>query len=65
MRSPVGFLFLCMALLSSAHALTLAEAQRLALIHNPDLAGARLELQAQQGAELSVGWGDPVQRRKR
>jgi len=39
----------------AAHALTLAEAQRLALTHNPDLATARLELQAQQGAELQAG----------
>jgi len=55
MRSPaVGFL-LCMALLPTSHALTLAEAQALALTHNPDLAHARLELQAQQGAELQAG----------
>lgn len=38
-----------------SHAITLAEAQRLALTHNPDLAHARLELQAQQGAELQAG----------
>lgn len=38
-----------------SHALTLAEAQRLALTHNPDLAQARLELQAQQGAEAQAG----------
>ncbi|MFG6415196.1 TolC family protein [Roseateles sp. DC23W] len=37
------------------YALTLAEAQRLALTHNPDLAHARLELQAQQGAEMQAG----------
>lgn len=54
MRSPVGFLF-CMALIPSAPALTLAEAQRLALTHNPELASARLELQAQQGAEAQAG----------
>lgn len=55
MRSPaVGFL-LCMVLAPASHALTLAEAQRLALTHNPELAGARLELQAQQGAELQAG----------
>lgn len=54
MRSLAGFLW--MALFASAsHALTLAEAQRLALNHNPDLAGARLELQAQQGAEAQAG----------
>ncbi|MFG6489306.1 TolC family protein [Roseateles sp. BYS78W] len=35
--------------------MTLAEAQRLALTHNPDLAHARLELQAQQGAEQQAG----------
>lgn len=38
-----------------SHALTLAEAQRLALTHNPDLAQARLELQARQGAEAQAG----------
>lgn len=38
-----------------SHAITLAEAQRLALNHNPDLAHARLELQVQQGAELQAG----------
>lgn len=55
MRSPVGFL-LWMALVPGASpALTLAEAQALALTHNPDLAGARLELQAQQGAEAQAG----------
>lgn len=55
MRSPVGLL-LWMALVPGAsHALTLAEAQALALIHNPDLAHARLELQAQQGAEAQAG----------
>lgn len=36
-------------------ALTLAEAQALALTHNPELAQARLELQAQQGAEMQAG----------
>src|SRR5437868_4264502 len=56
MRSPAVGLFLSLALHASApHALTLAEAQRLALTHNPDLASARLELQAQQGAELQAG----------
>lgn len=38
-----------------SHAITLAEAQALALTHNPDLAHARLELQALQGAELQAG----------
>ncbi|MEO6280623.1 TolC family protein [Roseateles sp.] len=53
MRSLVfGFLLLWA---SASHALTLAEAQDLALTHNPDLARARLELQAQQGAELQAG----------
>jgi outer membrane protein, heavy metal efflux system len=50
MLSLVGFLWLAL-LASTSHALTLAEAQRLALTHNPDLAHARLELQAQQAAE--------------
>lgn len=36
-------------------AITLAEAQALALTHNPDLAHARLELQALQGAEAQAG----------
>ena len=55
MRSPVGFL-LWMALVPGAsQSLTLAEAQRLALAHNPDLAQARLELQAQQGAQAQAG----------
>jgi len=59
MRSPVGLLFWPALLIALApgvtHALTLAEAQALALTHNPDLAGARLELQAAQGAELQAG----------
>lgn len=37
------------------HAITLAEARALALAHNPELATARLELQALQGAELQSG----------
>lgn len=55
MRSPVGFLLWMALVPGAAHALTLAEAQRLALTHNPDLAHARLELQARQGAELQAG----------
>ncbi|MEJ6001131.1 TolC family protein [Paucibacter soli] len=35
--------------------LTLAQAQRLALTHNPELAGARLELQAMEAAEQQAG----------
>ena len=54
MRSPVGFLLWMALVPGAAHALTLAEAQRLALTHNPDLAHARLELQARQGAELQA-----------
>lgn len=38
-----------------SHAITLAEAQALALTHNPDLSQARLELQALLGAELQAG----------
>ncbi len=38
-----------------ALALTLAQAHRLALAHNPDLAHARLELQAMEGAEIQAG----------
>jgi len=54
MRSPaVGLILLAWA--CAAHALTLAEAQRLALTHNPDLTQARLELQALQGAEQQAG----------
>lgn len=54
MRSLVGFLWMTL-FASASHALTLAEAQALALTHNPDLAHARLELQAQQGAEQQAG----------
>lgn len=36
-------------------ALTLSQAVRLALTHNPDLASARLELQAMEGAEMQAG----------
>ncbi|MGM9481004.1 TolC family protein [Roseateles sp. NT4] len=38
-----------------ANAITLAEARALALNHNPELATARLEMQALQGAELQAG----------
>lgn len=56
MRSLVGFLWMTLfASASHALTLTLAEAQALALTHNPDLAHARLELQAQQGAEAQAG----------
>jgi outer membrane protein, heavy metal efflux system len=59
MRSPVvPGLISVLALIAPAHAhvgMTLAEARRLALAHNPDLASARLELQAQQAAELQAG----------
>ncbi|MFG6429756.1 TolC family protein [Roseateles sp. LYH14W] len=54
MRSLVGLLWMTL-FASASHALTLAEAQAMALIHNPDLAVARLELQAQQGAEAQAG----------
>jgi len=54
MRSLVGLLWMAL-LASTSHALTLAEAQRLAVTHNPELAHARLELQAQQGAEAQAG----------
>lgn len=54
MRSLVGFFWMTL-FAGASQALTLAEAQRLALTHNPDLATARLELQAQQGAELQAG----------
>ncbi|WP_457422037.1 TolC family protein [Roseateles sp. P5_E7] len=54
MRSLAGLLWMTL-FASASHALTLAEAQALALTHNPDLAHARLELQAQQGAELQAG----------
>ncbi|MDR7268187.1 cobalt-zinc-cadmium efflux system outer membrane protein [Pelomonas saccharophila] len=37
------------------HAITLAEARALAQAHNPELAAARLELQALQAAELQAG----------
>jgi cobalt-zinc-cadmium efflux system outer membrane protein len=53
MRSPAVGLLLLWA--CASHALTLPEAQRLALTHNPDLAHARLELQAQRGAEQQAG----------
>jgi outer membrane protein, heavy metal efflux system len=47
---------LCLALAPGlASSLTLAEAQALALTHNPNLAQARLALQAQQAAERQAG----------
>jgi cobalt-zinc-cadmium efflux system outer membrane protein len=59
MRSPVGLLFWPALLIALApgvtRALTLAETQALAFTHNPDLAVARLELQAVQDAELQAG----------
>ncbi|MDR7331848.1 TolC family protein [Roseateles asaccharophilus] len=54
MRSLLPALLLALAP-GVCDALTLAEAQALALTHNPDLAHARLELQALQGAELQAG----------
>ncbi|MFG6440257.1 TolC family protein [Roseateles sp. LKC17W] len=54
MRSLFPALLLALAP-GVSHALTLAEAQALALTHNPELAQARLELQALQGAELQAG----------
>lgn len=39
----------------STSALTLSQAVRLALAHNPDFASARLELQAMEGAEMQAG----------
>ncbi|MFH7043953.1 TolC family protein [Paucibacter sp. JuS9] len=40
---------------ASMQALTLGEAVRLALTQNPELAAARLELQAMEGAEIQAG----------
>lgn len=54
MRSLLSALLIALAP-GISNAISLAEAQRLALTHNPDLAHARLELQAQQGAELQAG----------
>lgn len=55
-RFPICLAALLMALPPGAcQALTLTEAQALAQAHNPELAQARLELQAQQGAEAQAG----------
>lgn len=57
MRTPLLLLPALLAALAPGvlHAITLAEAQTLALAHNPELAHARLELQALQGAEAQAG----------
>jgi len=55
-RFPRTWPALCLALAPGlAAALTLTEAQALALTHNPSLAHARLALQAQQAAERQAG----------
>jgi cobalt-zinc-cadmium efflux system outer membrane protein len=57
MRTPLAWLPALIAACSPgiSPALTLPEAQALARAHNPELAQARLELQAQQAAELQAG----------
>ena len=57
MRTPLAWLPALIALWAPgiSHALTLPEAQALARAHNPELAQARLELQALQAAELQAG----------
>ncbi len=56
MRTPCFLPALLIALTPGvANAITLAEARALALNHNPELATARLEMQALQGAEAQAG----------
>lgn len=57
MRTPLAWLpaLLCALAPGISHALTLAEAHALARTHNPELAQARLELQALQAAETQAG----------
>ena len=54
---PLALLLLLHCNFTSAQteAMTLGQAQRLALTHNPDLAVSRLEVQAMEGAELQAG----------
>lgn len=57
MRTPLAWLpaLLCALAPGISPALTLAEAHALARTHNPELAQARLELQALQAAETQAG----------